>query len=64
MGSHLLFLVDFIIAQNLEKVKFWDWRTKGAGRGRGGNEVGREGSREVKQGRGGKRKIRKENKVM
>lgn len=24
MEGHLLFLVDFIIAQNLEKVKFWN----------------------------------------
>ena len=34
MGGHLLFLVDFIIAQNVEKVKFW----KGGEGSRGGEK--------------------------
>ena len=38
MGSHLLFLVDFIIAQNLEKVKFWEGK-EGSREGRETSEI-------------------------
>lgn len=47
MGNTFFFLVDFIIAQNLEKVKFWEG---GRERGRGG----REGEQNRKMGHGGK----------
>ena len=50
MGNTFFFLVDFIIAQNLEKVKFWKM-----GRGKKGRGEGRErrkgGGRETAQNR-------------
>ena len=40
MGNTFFFLVDFIIAQNLEKVKFWEPAERSeAGEGRGGKET-------------------------
>ena len=55
MGGHLLFLVDFIIAQNLEKVKFWKKgrREQGKKGGEGKEQGGKE--KRAKQGEEGNR---------
>ena len=50
MGNTFFFLVDFIIAQNLEKVKFWNLLSE-AKQGQGGKE-GRGGRcEEAREGR-------------
>ena len=60
MGNTSDFFVDFIIAQNLEKVKFWEGRTKPAnGVSGGGGSEGREGEEGNREGRGEGRKSEK-----
>ena len=48
MGNTSDFFVDFIIAQNLEKVKFWE-----GSEAKPANEVSREGGERSREGRRG-----------
>lgn len=60
MGNTSDFFVDFIIAQNLEKVKFWEGRTNGErdGGSREGKQRKEKENGSWREGRGGEEKGR------